>query len=135
MRKRSGCPAARNSSQASPSSAPESWRDSRDVWVSARTTSPKRITIAKIATPTIRVPFSRSNENADEQRIGDLGAGDDRQPERDEQQDQDVGVAQLAPAPDRVAGDGDREHQPDGADRGQLRRQDVGRVAIAGARG
>ena len=42
-----------------------------------------------------------------EQRVGDFGAGDERQPEPGEEQDQDVGVAQRAAADDRV---GDEDH-------------------------
>ena len=46
--------------------------------------SRNRIRIANIATPTIRVPFSRSNENASSSASGISVAGDDRQPERDQ---------------------------------------------------
>ena len=63
-RKRSGWPASRNSSQASPSSTAESCGDPRRSAVSARTTSRNRIRIANTATPTIRVPFERLNEKA-----------------------------------------------------------------------
>ena len=62
-----------------------------------------------------------------QQGVGDLGGGDDQDPGRDQQQDEDVGVAQLTPAPDRIAADQQRHDDPDGADRGQLGGQDVGR--------
>ena len=42
----------------------------RDPWLSARSTSRKRIRIANTATPTIRVPFVRSNEKADSRASG-----------------------------------------------------------------
>ena len=70
-----------------------------------------------------------------EQRVGDLGRGDDQDPERDREQDEDVGVAQLAPAPDRIAADQQRDDDADGADRGQLGRQDVGRMRHRAGRG
>ena len=46
--------------------------------------------------------------------------------------DEHVGVAELAPAPDRERGDRDRDREPRGADRGQLRRQDVRRRGHGG---
>src|SRR5215211_6423405 len=64
-RKRSGYPAALNSSHASPSSTAESSLVIREPCESARSTRRKRIRIANTATPTIRVPFSRSKENAE----------------------------------------------------------------------
>ena len=96
----------------------------REPWLSARRTSRNRIRIAKIATPTIRVPFSRSNENAESSASGISVPATTASAERDQQQDQHVGVAQLAPAPDREAADQRGEHQAAGADRGQLGRQD-----------
>ena len=91
--------------------------------------------IANTATPTIRVPFSRSNENAESSASGISVAATIRMAERDREQDQDVGVAQLAPAPDRIAADQQRDDDPDGADRGQLGRQDVGRSGHRAGRG
>ena len=55
-----------------------------------------------------------------EQRVGDLGPGDDRERQRDREEDEHVGVPQLAAACDRVAGDQRGEDQPARADRGQL---------------
>ena len=77
-----------------PRAPPESSLVIREPWLSARRTSRNRIRIAKIATPTIRVPFSRSNENAESSASGISVPGDDRQAERDRQQDEDIGVAE-----------------------------------------
>ena len=55
-----------------------------------------------------------------EQLVGQLGAGDDRQAEPDEQQDQHVDVAQRAPAQHRVGDDRRRHEQAGGAQRRQL---------------
>ena len=48
-----------------PRARPESSRVTREPWASARTTRTNRIRIAKTATPTMRVPFSRSKEKAE----------------------------------------------------------------------
>ena len=107
----------------------------REPWLSARRTRRKRITIANTATPTILVPFSRWNENADSSASGISVPATIEDPERDREQDQHVGVAQLAPAPDRIAADQERDDDADGADRGQLGRQDVGHERHRAGRG
>ena len=76
--------------------------------------------IAKTATPTIRVPFSRSNENAERIASSSSVPETSASAERDREQDQDVGVAQRAAAPDRERGDRDGQHEAGDADRGQL---------------
>ena len=88
--------------------------------MSARTTSRNRITIAKTATPTIRVPFPRSNEKAESSASRSSVPETIASAERDHEEDQHVGVSQRAAAPDREAAISSGEDQPARADRGQL---------------
>ncbi len=72
---------------------------------SARTVSTNRIRIAKTATPTIRVPFSRSNEKAERIASRISVPATSASPSASAEQDQDVAVAKRAPAPDRERAD------------------------------
>ena len=63
--KRSGRWAWRNSSQASPSSAAESWRELRAPTESARRMRRKRMKMAKTARPRMRPPLPFSKEKAE----------------------------------------------------------------------
>ena len=110
-RNRSGNPAWRNSSQASPSSTADSWRELRSACEGSQDQDEEDEDRehGEAEDPAAVALFEGEGR---EQRVGDFGAGDDRQPEPGEEQDQDVGVAQRASAGDRVADQDQAEHQP-----------------------
>ena len=115
----------------------------RELSERARTTSRNRIRIANTARPRIRRAVRALEGERAEDPVQELGAGDHGEPERDQQQDDHVDVAERPAAGDREGRDGSREDQADDPDRRQLRRKQIclqdhgfhGRKRIDGAWG
>ena len=97
-RKRSGSPAWRNSSQARPSSAAESWRALRAACESARRIEQEEDEDREDGEAEDAAAVALLEGEGGEQAVGDFGAGDERQAEAGGEQDQHVDVAQRAAA-------------------------------------
>ena len=121
--KRAGRPAWRNSSQASPSSAAESWRELRAPTESARRVMMKRMKMAKTARPRIRPPLPFSKEKAESRPLTTSVPVTIARASPARSSSSDVGVAQLAAAGDRVDDEDQRHGQADGAQRRQFGRE------------
>ena len=123
-------PAWRNSSQARPSSTAESWRELRARLRERSQDQDEEDEDREHGEAEDAAAVALLEREGGEQRVGDFGAGDERQPEPGEQQDQDVGVAQRAAADDRVDDQAQAEQQPGGAERRQFGGEDVCAVTM-----
>ena len=121
--KRAGRPAWRNSSQASPSSAAESWRELRAPTESARTVMMKRMKIAKTARPRIRPPLPFSKEKAESRPLTTSVPVTTASASPASTSRSTSALRRRAPADDRVDDEGQRQGQADGAEGRQFGRE------------
>ncbi len=124
-RKRSGSPAWRNSSQASPSSAAESWRELRAADRERPQDQEEEDEDGEDGEAEDAAAVALFEGEGGEQAVDDFGPRDQRQPEPGGEQEQHVDVAQGAAAGDRVGDQADREDQPAAAERRQFGGEDA----------
>ena len=121
--KRSGRPAWRNSSQASPSSAAESWRELRAPDRERPQADDEEDEDGEDGEAEDPAAVALFEGEGGEQAVHDFGAGDDRQGEPGEEQQHHVGVAHLAAADDRVDDEDQRHGEADRAQGRQFGRK------------